>query len=502
MNIRQEDIKVVLNEIETRYGVSEWSKLNFEIWPFLRIRLWYDLSLKALSINQETSIQHQTKVTLVIRVLMAPFRWLYHSLKDYKKNYFSIPSGDIFVLGDGVSFTKIDGKYFDKFSDSLDIILKSYNLKTVRADSTSTFHKPRYFSSYFIQPILDIIIVKALIMSKLKSRKLDLSNYNEVYAIANKYGVASVLEKNSIQNRAYKIHMVSVYFEKLLRKKQFKAAMSVCYYADIGLALNLACSRIGIISFDIQHGVQGDNHGAYGSWKNVSDKGYKLLPDYFLCWSELEKKAIDNWSINLKKHQSIITGNLFADLWRNNKYGWDKQYSEVLNVKIKNSLPRILLTLSWDISDEKSIGSTLKVIAKTQHKYEWLIRLHPSMHAEKPVITEMLKNNNITRYELDAASELPLFSLLSNIDTHITHSSSAAIEASYFGVGSIITSEYGWTALCDQVSSDFICKAVTESAITNNIEKMILNHNQSKKQTYSGELTTKRIETLIKTFHN
>lgn len=185
-----------------------------------------------------------------------------------------------------------------------------------------------------------------------------------------------------------------------------------------------------------------------------------------------------------------------------NKNGWDKKYSEIFLNYIDVSKPKILVTLSWDVSNEKSIGATLKVMNETQNRFEWLIRLHPSMLSEKQVVLNMLAAHNISRYELEVTSELPLYAVLSHSDLHITHSSSTVIEASYFGVKSIITSEYGWTALSEQVDHHYINKAITDNEIISCIEMIVIDKSENFSQTYNEELTTKLIGEVIKTFKN
>ena len=89
----------------------------------------------------------------------------------------------------------------------------------------------------------------------------------------------------------------------------------VTYYGSIGMAFDLACREFGIPSFDIQHGVQGSLHAAYGRWLRLPVNGYELLPSFFLCWSQKEKSVIEEWSNKFSKwHRPLVHGNLYLDM--------------------------------------------------------------------------------------------------------------------------------------------------------------------------------------------
>lgn len=462
--MRQQEIKHILNHIESHYRVNEWVLEEVEIWPLIRVRLWYALSYKSLELSNDDSIQHQSKLNQLIRVLKSPFLWLFNSLKDYRASFFRIPKGDILVLGDGVSFTKIQEKYFDKFADSMANILDDHALKTVRLDTTDQYLTPRARPSYFVQAMLDSINLRSLLEAKLKKSDFELQDFDDVYNYVRQFSEEQLFDKSLIHLRVVKINKLEAFFKKVLAKGKFKAAMSVCYYSDFGFALNLACKRLGIPSYDLQHGVQGVNHGAYGAWLNVPQQGYNVLPNYFLVWSQKEKDTISAWSKNTTNHESLITGNLLANVWSRLLRNSTEKKNELIS-NLNSSNPNILLTLSWDVSGEDQIGNVLTVIKSTQEQYNWMIRLHPSMMSEKETIESMLKSNGILKYELNKSTELPLFTVLELSDYHITHSSTCVIEASYFNVPSMIVSEYGWSLLSNQLESKWISKTLTSQEI-------------------------------------
>ena len=100
---------------------------------------------------------------------------------------------------------------------------------------------------------------------------------------------------------------------------------------------------------------------------------------------------------------------------------------------------------------------------------------------------------------MEIASSLPLFTILDNVDVHITHSSSTVIEAAYFGVKSIITSEYGWALLSEQIENRFIIKAYTSTEINDSINLIIASKSKKRIEIYEKSLLV-NIKDIARTF--
>lgn len=473
MPLKQADIAGKVKEIEALFPVGDWKLNGIHIWPIIRVAIWAELSNQSLNLEQGHSTLSVSLRTKILRVLMIPFIWVYHTYKDFKKSYLRVPKGDILVLGDGVSFVKLNNLYFDKFADSLSSLIQKPNVKVVRLDSSTRYFKPRYSHSFFVQPKFDSLLVKAMVKSKLSKMEVDLPKLNEVREILEEFNLGNLLNIKNLRYEAIRVGLFRKYFDKILRRGRYKAAMVICYYNTYGYGLNLAARNLDIPSFDIQHGVQGANHGAYGSWTNIPSVGYNVLPAYFLNWSQIEKTNIDHWFKHCPSHSSVVVGNLFLNFWKQG--GADLIGDvEVGLAKIKsNDRPRVLVSLGWDISTEEYIGSTLEAIAKTQQSYLWLVRLHPSMLDEKSIIEKMLLDNGIEHYELEVSSHAPLFSILPLIDVHVTHSSTVTIETRWFDKKTIITDEYGWSLLSSQVEPEYLRFSTTCDEITQSLEELL-----------------------------
>src|SRR5207253_11421849 len=99
-----------------------------------------------------------------------------------------------------------------------------------------------------------------------------------------------------VRKRVRWIRRMASFFRPRLERLRPSLAFVVNYYDARCMALILACRELGIRSVDIQHGVQGELHGAYGSWRRVPAGGYAVLPSIFWCWSGDEARTLRAWT--------------------------------------------------------------------------------------------------------------------------------------------------------------------------------------------------------------
>lgn len=438
-----EEIPEIISNIESRFEVDKWEVDGVKIWPFIRIENYCKLAFKAL----EVGAPNTRSGGYVKAVLESKFRSVYAQVLDFKMNAQS-DNADIVLMSGGVSFTKVNGKWYEKFCDPIYDYYKQKGVSLTRFDPSHCFLIPRYSPSFFIQTRLDNIIIGTLIKNKFQmSREVD-ANWGDYELFlqdefANK-NLGVVPSKESIINKIRKVNNLKEFYLKKLRILNPKIAFVVCYYSDAVMAFLLACKQLGIKTVDLQHGVQGDLHLAYGQWNRVPTDGYGSLPDYFWVWSNLEKEAIDSWNKGITTHQALVGGNLFLEQWKDDSSEIVIECDSIFQkAQLLQNKPSILLTLSPGVLTDDLMGQTWDVVKNTQQQYNWNIRLHPSMLDEKNTIKENLKKRGIFQYELDVCSELPLYSVLRNVSLHITVQSSTVLEAGEFGIKSIITSDYG-----------------------------------------------------------
>jgi UDP-N-acetylglucosamine 2-epimerase len=212
----------------------------------------------------------------------------------------------------------------------------------------------------------------------------------------------------------------------------------VCYYSTPGFAMIKACKELNIPVIDIQHGIQGDHHYAYGSWEKYDLEGSEsLLPDIFYLWSKDEAESIGKWKNN--DIRVFIGGNDYLDMWR---YGDINEISEnIERLQEKYDLEKykkiILYTLSgFDVVNQ----SIIEAINKSPKDWFWFIRMHPKRTDLIPFWREELKECNCD-YAIKDIEKEPLYLLMKLSDIHLTERSSTVMEAEKFGLHSIVTEE-------------------------------------------------------------
>jgi hypothetical protein len=489
MNARR--IIEIINLIEEEPAIIKWKYKDVDFWPLLRLEIYMALSIDLMKMSKDNGNGARLK-SLITGNLKFPFKYL----GDFTKNS-KFQKKDVLFLSDGISFTKVNGKYFEKFIDPLKYELDNMNLSSLRLDPFHNYHSPRFSPSIFIQPFLDPIIIREFLSCRPKN-EFDKKNREIVFSIFKNNNLEkfnSVVEKAFIKSKL--IYKISLFFEKKLKLIQPKIVFVVWYYGVYGASMILACRRLSIQTVDIQHGVQGDLHAAYGSWLNVPKHGYNLLPNYFWCWSKSEIDVISKWNNSIENHEAILGGNMLLEKWNSKEYPFVIDFEKIFN-QLNLIGFNILVTLSPGISTPEVLGNLYKAIADTQYKYNWLIRLHPNMLSEKDKVIADLKSYKINKYVLNEVTRLPLYTILNNTDLHITHSSSTVIEASIFGIRSIIVNEYGKELYEKQIEDAVAVVRINSNEISSEIDD-ILKHNLKKVKIQSSTKSTldKLFEKLI-----
>lgn len=111
------------------------------------------------------------------------------------------------------------------------------------------------------------------------------------------------------------------FYIKLISSIQPNNVFTTCYYGR-KMAFISAAKSLNVKTIDIQHGVQGELHAAYGRWNNVPKSGYCMLPDAFWVWSKNDEQAISAWSSSLTQNMPdvVVTGNPWLIKWKQNNF--------------------------------------------------------------------------------------------------------------------------------------------------------------------------------------
>jgi hypothetical protein len=291
--------------------------------------------------------------------------------------------------------------------------------------STNVFYFEPYFSGF-----------KLLDSFKKNKNIFNWEGYNEFenYLSSNlftkefiKSNSQEILENWFIHNFNPKVR----FFNLILKKVKPTQVHFLCYYMINNYAMIAVANKMKIKTVEMQHGPQTDIHLAYGSWSNLPSSGYDVLPRTFWNWDKGSSEFINKWIVTNKLYSSVIIGNPWIDFWKVKKSTYKfRDY-------ILYSLQPFPITLEQLFNNQ--IINAIKLSS-----LKWFIRLHPRQLTEIKEIINFLEEKNILQnVNFEQATFDPLPLVLSNAKIHVTHFSGSAIEASLFGVQTILLNEMG-----------------------------------------------------------
>ena len=431
--IQSSQILERLNQAEALFPVDSWQVGGVEAWPLMRIRCGFELIEQAQ--NGAGRSRRQSRITRARRVLGGRMSRAFARARDAKGNASLTAPAQAVFLSDGISYSQVGGMWMEKFCDPIIQQLDRMQLKSLLLSPLHEYRIPRYSPSEFIQCELDRIAFSA--MTRLPEP--DLPGFAEFREWFQATGM-SAPAMSWLRQTCLRVHRMSEYFSEILRRTGCALALVVNYYSPTGMAFVLACRQRGIPVVDIQHGVAGDLHFAYGRWGRVPPQGFRLLPTHFWCWQRTDADDVNRWAADCGQ-RVILGGNPWLQEWNGDESRWVRETDQAI-LSIKRHHPNAvhaLVTLQSRIGNDQT-PHTLAMLRQAGSGVFWWIRLHPAQLAERHRIARHL---GTLPAEVDQATDLPLPALLRQMDVHVTHSSSSVLEAAAMGIPSIVTSTYG-----------------------------------------------------------
>jgi hypothetical protein len=458
-----------INDLEAALPVDQLVLAGLRIWPLVRIKLYFGAvaaARTALGSPSTPAPARRPGLTLVADALRRRrARSKGHAAADVPR------PADALFLSDGISFAAIAGRRYDKFCDPLIELLHAEGLSSFLMTPGNAGAASGQSPSFSIQRRLDRLVRAARLRFFLAgAAAAPLPGYQELARQTAQLGIGAVLPSlRQIRWLATQVRACADYFHSVLRTVRPRAGFVVSYYGDVGMAFALACREYGIPCIDVQHGVAGELCPPYGRWQRVPADGYGLLPSIFWCWSAADAAAIERWSAPARRwHTAVVGGNLWLAAWLRDDSELVREHDRLVAAAfpaLERGGGRILLTLQPGFADERHLAPVLEAMRSAPPSWLWLVRLHPCMLDERSRVAHLLNSRGITRFELERATDLPLYAILRHADVHVTHSSATVAEAEAFGVPSVVTSSYGAEFFQDQIGNGRACAALTPAAI-------------------------------------
>jgi len=470
----------LINSIEEKFPVAEWVIDGIHIWPIVRINEnklpKHEVQSKSLSRSYSTKISK--RVSYFSNQIYSHRYYLLYYLKDLKNNQKLTKLCDaIFVTSTRQRGFYLNNGWYDISCDPFIDFFDKNNLKCCVLEFTShaKYKIPRFRKSKFIQPSFDLIPI----LSKLNSRQkcsYRLDGYQALQQLLERKGLSNYLpDINYLMKQIRLVNSYKEFYIRIFSKVKPKIGFCVCYYGKKGMAFNLACREFGIPSVDIQHGVAGELHRAYGKWNSIPQNGFELLPTFFWCWSEVEAKSINKWRIKESRfHIPIVGGALGIQKWLSENTAFSKYKGKAQEIIRPDKIN--LLVTHQGIKLPKWF---IEIIKSAPSNYKWFIRLHPKPKRSMRNIDDIMKAEKNENVDIKNATELPLMALLERINIHITLWSSIVLEAKQFGVPSIVIHENGKDLFKNEIENGDVKIALSRTQFMAHVRELMKNAHEN-----------------------
>lgn len=452
-----EDIRRIFSELERDFPVDTWHIGNVHVWPVIRIDLYLKMFAAEFGGAAIAQVPAGPAVTLLRRLNRTAktcAALIRASLAPQMPGGAGLKAADALLLSDGISFAQIGGKAYEKFCDPVASLLARAHKSTLLLNPAASYTASGYTNTLPLHAQLDSARVRSLVRKRKFGTGIPGEYARFETVVRERYQLAA-MPWDAVRRSLEIIEAQAAVFERVMQAVQPKVAFLVSYYCNEGFAFCLACRRAGIRAVDLQHGAAGNMNAAYGFWNRVPRTGFDLLPSDFWCWSVEDAAAINAWAVRTAaQHRAHAGTHLLLALFRAGMAPVNEQERAALATLAGD--PRrarkltLLVTLQPNYLTDSAWRARLHALMQEAgDRVVWWVRLHPMMPERPSAIAAMFPAGLCI--EAEACSTLPLYSLLPEIDLHVTHSSSTVIEAAQFGAASLILSTLGGGYYADHV---------------------------------------------------
>jgi hypothetical protein len=475
--MRSSDTLDAIGAIERRYPVADWRVGGLRVWPIVRVRVYTVHTLARLQQTGPVRGRGRRLLDLAGRAVTSIGRVTRAAISDWRGNRWPRPGVAAVFLSDGVSFSPAGGTWFDRVCDPLILWLEARGLSAFVLTPQFEARVPRRTGSMFVQPLLDAVKLLGTMRgrrARAQSPASELPQYAEVRAELAAAGLSDAMPTVEwLHAQVSRIQALAAFYDWIFERTRPRRAFVNTYYSAEGMAFVLAARRRGIAVADLQHGIQGPHHVAYGRWVNLPQAGYELLPDEFWVWGDAEARAIEAWQPGTT-HRVARTGNAWLQIWRQGTMSFvaDAVAAATRTRATSNRQHHVLFSVTWGTPAQHDVD-VVAALGQLPDSYFIWVRLHPLQARARSGIRAMLERALPGRYELDTATDLPLPAVLRAVDLNLTHCSTTVIEAAAWGIRTVITSTYGAELFEEQIAAGFAVVELEPARLAQSVRSLL-----------------------------
>jgi hypothetical protein len=412
MNSRE--IIQIIKKVEKTYH-KDFSFNNTDYWPLVRL----SILIYFTSLRQEKRNRYKELIFTLIKWLIFNSKYLIQ--KDKMKD------AKVLFVGKSTSLCRVEGSnfIFDRVFDPIINELKKKYLRKIYIDFNYLNFKKMNFPTSNLKRLFNLKILNDNIPFYLEHNLIKLSRKNDI-------DIDVIVQ--IFRDEYFNLNNWYNFGNKIFTKyNKIKKIYVYPWYSSSIMGLILASKSFKIKTIDVQHGIQGKYQPMYTHWQKVPKNGYKILPDYFMCWNN-KTRVYHHSSSNIylrKKHTSFINNKSWLNFYKKNFLFRKKFYN-----------PKTLLFCLQPIGnkDEDLIPKFLikYIESKLSKNINFIFRIHPNDRKSLSNIKKIVKRiNNTNKIQIDKG----LYNICDSFKkvTHtLTKSSSTGLEAHYFGIRSAV----------------------------------------------------------------
>lgn len=410
-----------LNRLEDEHPVNDWWLDGARIWPLIRQKIGEEV------LREELAKAEFTDVALF--PLAERLKWLFQGMRDLAFPRRPWDGDTILYFSENDHLIELSGVIHDKFADpwlramagsrTKSVVIehlrgkrvalpRALNVERIDISRPQAFHAALFWR--LPKPTYDF--------EKELSEMLDKLPPGQTYPS---------LQVIRAQVRTWQ--QLVRFYSRWFRDRRPRAVFLVCWYSVEYMALCHVCSIMGIPCIDLQHGIQGHAHLAYGRWTKVPSTGYSLMPSVFWCWDASSASHINTWAQGTP-HVALHLGSPWME-WIREGAGLSARQRN----RKDQSRKRVLYTA--EPLPDLLPAVIIEAMKATKDAYQWLVRPHPTRPSDKEnALATLAEHGLLDHVDVSAPAEMPLFHAL-DCDVHVTQYSSVILDAAMHGVQSI-----------------------------------------------------------------
>lgn len=451
-----EEFRGWIGAVESKYPVLEWRVDGVQVWPMVRMKI-LGASFQG---RQEGNFVGAGMMAYLNALLRAVARWVWASVVDWSQSEPRDGRADAVFLAYSIGIQPmIEGRRFNPLLAPYVELLarRGLSARVWEMSPQGDYNVPRYTRSAYVQPWLVLYRALSLTRPGLALPEL-LPCYDALVAEVEAAGlVFPYRHRRELHRDVFFVRALSGRFKRWLHLVRPK----VVFTADASIreqALCLACRELGIISVEIQHGVQNRN-AIYAGWTAIPPEGFALRARAFWHWDLASAHAVHEWvEAAPEAHASVIGGDPWREMWLSGKNGSAGPVLRDVAARraATSGTQHILVTLS---SIQEVVPA---IVAEAVHNapqdWCWWFRMHPVNAARRRASTvAALRELGVDTALMAFATEVPLYAVLQAVDAHLTVGYSTVVQqAASLGVPSVG---------CSAIVSDLYSREMEEGLV-------------------------------------